>query len=265
MSVLDGIPVVGVGDSHHSYWLHTAKGYLAGRNRFNFDAKPGKLDGPADAQFGRACQRMKFRLGYPGDKIDPFFGADLFSYMVHRYRLNADGDPVQDAFWRPLPLGYQVRRRQRLKQAMPVAYREPAPDHLPHWPFAQGVPVMLNGCPYQGTHTLGNWESDNAIDLNVEYGTTVHAVWSGNIGPEWGPLSSSDPQLLGQRLHIKRPDGIDSYYAHLSRLIAQPGQWVNEGDVIGYSGSANGVAHLHFSVEPPLHPQVVLGHSEWCW
>lgn len=265
MSVLDGIPVVGVGDKDHPYWLHTAKSYLAGRNRFGYDARPGKLEGPADAQFGRACQRMKYRLGYPNGRIEPVFGAALYSYMVQRTQLNADGQPIPNPFWRMLPVTYQARRRSRMDQDIPAAYREPVADYVPHWPFGRGVDSMLNGCPYQGTHNLGNWESDNAVDLNVEYGSAVHAVWSGRIGSQWGPLSTSDPQLLGQRIHVQRSDGLDSYYAHLSRLVAKPGEWVNEGDVIGYSGSANGVQHLHYAVEPPLHPQVVLGHPEWCW
>jgi murein DD-endopeptidase MepM/ murein hydrolase activator NlpD len=103
------------------------------------------------------------------------------------------------------------------------------------------------GRPYQGTHTLfGNWESDNAVDLAAPIGTPVLAVADGTIGPQLGPLAGGDPHLAGNRLHLVAA-GNEFYYAHLSRLAVHAGQHVKAGDVLGYSGQANGVAHLHFA------------------
>lgn len=101
------------------------------------------------------------------------------------------------------------------------------------------------GRPYQGTHLdFGNWESDNAIDIAAPKGTPVLAVFAGRIGPQLGPLSSSNPQLLGERLHLVT-SGNEFYYAHLSRIDVRVGQHVEEGQRLGLSGVANGVAHLH--------------------
>jgi murein DD-endopeptidase MepM/ murein hydrolase activator NlpD len=124
------------------------------------------------------------------------------------------------------------------------------------YPLAEQGAVI--GRPYQGTHTLfGNWESQNAVDLAVPVGTPVYAVADGVIGDEIGPLPSSNPLLQGQRLHLVSTDN-EFYYAHLSRILVAPGQRVRRGELIGYSGAANGVPHLHFAVREGS-PEAALG------
>lgn len=105
------------------------------------------------------------------------------------------------------------------------------------------------GLPYQGTHTLyGNWESDNAVDWSAPVGTPIYAVADGTIGSQIGALKSGDPKLQGLRVHLKTKSN-EFYYAHLSKLVVKAGQHVKAGQLLGYSGSANGVAHLHFGAE----------------
>lgn len=254
------VPMLPVG-SDKGWWVEQAKWRLAGRNRFNENYHPGPINEKADGQFGRSCQRGKWYLGYPKDQCDPFYGPALHSFLVPRFLHHNDGTITRNEAYQPLPARYAMRRRWR--QGKPSPFPEPEPPSRP-WPFPPGTPYMLNGCPYQGTHNRGNWESDNAVDLNVKVGTPILAVWDGVIGPQWGPLSSSNPALFGNRLHVRRSDGMDSYYAHLSRLDVRPGARVKRGQRIGLSGSAAGVAHLHFSVTPPLRPDSVLLHPEWC-
>ena len=43
--------------------------------------------------------------------------------------------------------------------------------------------------------------------------------------------------------------GNEFYYAHLSKLAVKAGQSVVKGQLIGYSGSANGAAHLHIAAK----------------
>jgi murein DD-endopeptidase MepM/ murein hydrolase activator NlpD len=97
---------------------------------------------------------------------------------------------------------------------------------------------------------LGNWESDNAVDIAAPVGTPIYAVADGVIGPQFGALGSSDPRMQGLRLHLISR-GNEFYYAHLSKFAPglQPGQRVRKGQLIGYSGTANGVNHLHFATE----------------
>ena len=111
------------------------------------------------------------------------------------------------------------------------------------------------GSPYGGTHTRGNWESDNALDIAAPMGTPVLAIHAGTIGSRIGAIGSSDSALAGLRANLTGANGVSAYYAHLSRLVVRAGQRVVAGQVLGYSGAANGVEHLHFAVSPPNRPQ----------
>lgn len=95
---------------------------------------------------------------------------------------------------------------------------------------------------------LGNWESDNAIDLvpnpNLGSGTPVKAVEDGTIGISFGYNTTG-----GYRLHLMTAFN-EFYYAHFSgyALGILPGRRVKAGDVIGYmgdTGNAKGTPHVH--------------------
>jgi hypothetical protein len=114
------------------------------------------------------------------------------------------------------------------------------------------------GTPYTGTHTLGNWQSDNAVDISVPIGTPVVAIADGTIGSNIGSLgAAAGSRFAGLRVQLNG-SGNSWWYGHLSRLTVKAGQHVKAGDVIGYSGSANGVAHLHLGQEHG-DPRATLG------
>lgn len=114
------------------------------------------------------------------------------------------------------------------------------------YPLGKRGPIK--GTPYTGTHTRGNWQSDNALDIVVPVGTPVYAVADGVIGPRIGLQNSKDPKLAGLRVTVQG-QGNAYYYAHLSKLTVMAGQHVTAGQLIGYSGEANGLTHLHFAVQ----------------
>jgi murein DD-endopeptidase MepM/ murein hydrolase activator NlpD len=108
------------------------------------------------------------------------------------------------------------------------------------------------GTPYQGTHAVAfnkkggsnNWQSENAYDLAVPVGTPVYAVTSGTIGPNIGPQGGG--RFAGDRVSVVSSNN-EFFYGHLSSLVVNAGQNVSAGQLIGYSGEADGVAHLHFA------------------
>ncbi len=106
------------------------------------------------------------------------------------------------------------------------------------------------GTPGAGTHTLGNWQSDNAWDIAIPVGTPIRADADGVIGNRIGYLGSPNDsgRFAGQRVNLQGRRNA-YYYAHLSKIVVKPGQRVRKGQIIGYSGEANGVAHLHFGVQ----------------
>jgi hypothetical protein len=110
-----------------------------------------------------------------------------------------------------------------------------------------GAPYKLIGHPGQGTHTLGNWQSDNAVDLSIPVGTLVYAVADGVIGGNVGSTGKGG-RFAGSRFTLIAK-GNRFWYGHLSKLKVKKGQRVKWGQLVGYSGSANGVPHLHFAAE----------------
>lgn len=116
------------------------------------------------------------------------------------------------------------------------------------YPFATRGQRLI-GRPYQGTHTLGNWQSDNAVDLGTAIGTPVCAIAAGTIGR----IKQHDPnprsRYAGVSVYLD-VGGRQWWYTHLTRVapgIVQ-GARVSAGQIIGYSGAANGVPHLHLGV-----------------
>lgn len=95
--------------------------------------------------------------------------------------------------------------------------------------------------------SLGSYRGHTGMDIAAHVGTTVRASKSGyvkiatNAGWNGG---------YGRTVLIDHGGGVITRYAHMSRVVVQPGQYVEVGQVIGYvgaSGNATG-PHLHFEI-----------------
>ena len=82
------------------------------------------------------------------------------------------------------------------------------------------------------------------IDFGLFTGTPVKAITSGTVlETKWNPGGG------GNTITIKENDNQHyQWYMHLSEYNVKPGETVNTGDVIAYSGASGGVTgpHLHF-------------------
>ncbi|SEQ00942.1 Murein DD-endopeptidase MepM and murein hydrolase activator NlpD, contain LysM domain [Solimonas aquatica] len=99
-----------------------------------------------------------------------------------------------------------------------------------------GSQRILNGTPKQPHYGL---------DVAVPIGTEVRAPADGVIA-----LAETDLYFTGGTLVIDHGHGLNSIMVHLSRLIAQPGQRVKQGELValsGMTGRATG-PHLHWGV-----------------
>jgi murein DD-endopeptidase MepM/ murein hydrolase activator NlpD len=136
----------------------------------------------------------------------------------------------------------QVPPMQNLPNAIP---NEAQNSKLWHNLFAT-APSLVASVKDHENRAIGNWESDNALDLGTAYGTPVYAMFGGSIGNQFGSLGSSDPKMAGLRLHLQGADD-ELYYQHLSKFAPgiKPGVTVKPGQLLGYTGRANGVDHLH--------------------
>ena len=90
-----------------------------------------------------------------------------------------------------------------------------------------------------------SWRFHSGTDLAAPEGTPVVATRSGRV-------AVSD-NLGGYGLTVilrHDEDNLESRYAHLSRVAVRPGEWVEQGEVIGLVGSTGTSTgpHLHFEM-----------------
>lgn len=92
----------------------------------------------------------------------------------------------------------------------------------------------------------GYWTTDyhNGIDLRCTVGTEVYAANAGTV------VIATYHASYGYYVLIDHGGGYATLYAHNSKLLVTPGQQVQRGDLISYSGNTgySSGPHLHFEI-----------------
>ena len=80
------------------------------------------------------------------------------------------------------------------------------------------------------------------VDIPLKVGEPVYATFTGKV------RMSKYMGAFGNLVVIRHDNGIETFYAHLSKRNVEAGDWVNAGDVIGLGGSTGRSTgpHLHF-------------------
>jgi murein DD-endopeptidase MepM/ murein hydrolase activator NlpD len=83
------------------------------------------------------------------------------------------------------------------------------------------------------------------IDISLHVGDAVYAAFDGIVRAAL-PINLTGG--YGNVLVIRHPNGLETYYGHLSRFIVKSGDIVKAGELIGYGGSTGRSTgpHLHF-------------------
>jgi murein DD-endopeptidase MepM/ murein hydrolase activator NlpD len=98
------------------------------------------------------------------------------------------------------------------------------------------------------------------VDISALSGTPVRAAADGIV------MYAQMENGYGRLIKINHGNGIETYYAHLSRFYVQPGQEVHRGEMIGAVGTSGRVTapHLHYEVRignAPVNPYRYLSKS----
>ena len=82
------------------------------------------------------------------------------------------------------------------------------------------------------------------IDLPAPTGTPVHAAAVGRV------LARPTTGGYGNLVVVRNAEGVETLYAHLSRIFVSPGQAVTVGSLVGLVGATGRATgpHLHFEV-----------------
>lgn len=242
---IDWAILAGIGSIETNHGRSTLPGVHAGLNNFGCCAGPMQfnlMNGPPSTWETYATD------GDGDGRLSPYSPADAIASAARK--LAADGAPGD---YRRALLRYNhdsAYVEAVLRRA--AWYRLVDGGGVFAWPLG-AVDARMIGFPGAGTHTLGNWQSDNAVDLAVPVGTPVTAVCDGVIGTGLGPSSGgldTTSRFGGLRLTLECATN-RFWYGHLSAYAPGLGGGVTvaRGQEIGRSGAANGVAHLHIAAE----------------
>ena len=117
-------------------------------------------DGEFGAETRKAARRVAYGLGRP-----PPTTAGITPALRSKLR-------------RP---SRRTARRARTRAPPPAWLRKLRAAHTARAPTRSPRTARSSAPPYHGTHTRGNWQSDNALDIRVPVGTRVIALADGEI------------------------------------------------------------------------------------
>ena len=103
-------------------------------------------------------------------------------------------------------------------------------------------------CPFQGSvYYRGKFgvrrgRRHQGVDLPLKTGDPIYAAFTGKV------RMSKYLGAFGNLVVIRHENGLETFYAHLSKRSVEVGDWVNAGDMIGLGGSTGRSTgpHLHF-------------------
>ncbi len=98
----------------------------------------------------------------------------------------------------------------------------------------------------------------NGTDIDLNTGDTVRAAWSGKVR-----YAKYNEGGFGNLVIIRHYNGLETFYAHLSKHMVVPNQLVTAGDPIGLGGNTGHSygSHLHFEVrfyDAPIDPEKLI-------
>ncbi|MEA5572669.1 M23 family metallopeptidase [Calothrix sp. UHCC 0171] len=143
-------------------------------------------------------------------------------------------------------------------RASKVAYNIPLESTLPRVNYTGGlaynpsgfifpvsVPSPITSIFGWRTHPItGDRRFHSGTDIGAAMGTPVLAAYTGQI--EVADFVGG----YGLTVVVNHSNALQTLYGHMSQIYVQPGQWVQQGTVIGLVGSTGNSTgpHLHFEV-----------------
>ena len=108
-----------------------------------------------------------------------------------------------------------------------------------HWPL-EDPGYMTRGQIGTGTRD----EAHPGLDIAIPTGTVVRATGGGSV------VQVATDSEYGNFVLLAHPEGYQSLYGHLSRIVVAVGGFIHAGEVLGLSGNTgrSSAPHLHFEI-----------------
>ncbi len=107
-----------------------------------------------------------------------------------------------------------------------------------------GYVCVTSSYGYRVHPITGNYTMHNGVDLAAYQGTAIYATKSGYV------TTATYNYAYGNYVTINHMDGFSSLYGHMIYSTVSEGQFVSQGEIIGYVGSTGYSTgpHLHFTI-----------------
>jgi murein DD-endopeptidase MepM/ murein hydrolase activator NlpD len=231
------------------------------------EAKVEEIDRQEKTLAGYEAKQRELTVTYDAAlKEQNDFLAGLESDLELTKQLQAQEEAeraVITANWREKENAYQAElerlaaeRRAREEQERQVAIASFNGSF--GWPVPSSLTISSH---YGGRNhpVYGGWKHHSGVDISAGAGSDIKASESGVV------TLSKWYSTYGNCVIISHGGGVQTLYAHASKLLVSEGQTVNKGDVIAKVGST-GVStgnHLHFEIiinGKDVNPRPYLGY-----
>jgi murein DD-endopeptidase MepM/ murein hydrolase activator NlpD len=121
--------------------------------------------------------------------------------------------------------------------------------------------TSLGGVAAHMSRPLGNWQSDNAVDLAAPPGTAVFACEAGTVEKVYlAHVDDHSSNIFGAQVTITCDRGRQFFYTHIRSVppTIHAGALVRAGQQIGVVTEWAGTTHLHLGMAPPDNPEEYL-------
>jgi murein DD-endopeptidase MepM/ murein hydrolase activator NlpD len=121
--------------------------------------------------------------------------------------------------------------------------------------------------PYKGRITSGfgprKYRYHYGMDIKLQVGDSVCCAFDGTV------RISHRSKTYGNVIVVRHKNGLETFYAHLSKAFVEPNQVVKAGDIIGLGGNTGRSygSHLHFEIrymDEPINPADVVDFNKFC-
>jgi murein DD-endopeptidase MepM/ murein hydrolase activator NlpD len=145
-----------------------------------------------------------------------------------------------------------LEEAQALQDRLASLAPRPAPAAAAAAPTGSGGIACILAKPYSYVDTWGaarsGGRSHQGTDVMAPYGAQVYAYTAGVVSRE------STSTNGGLQLYLQGGNGVEYFYAHLSRYAVPAGTRVRAGQLVAYNGNTGNAPanapHVHFEVHP---------------
>ncbi len=105
--------------------------------------------------------------------------------------------------------------------------------------------IPLQGRIFSKYGPRSRTRNHNGVDVPLKVGEPILAAFDGKVR-----FSAYNKGGFGNLIILRHPNGLETWYAHLSKRNVTANEFVKAGQVIGYGGNTgrSGGPHLHFEV-----------------